>query len=88
MTFPILRVFTAIKRIRLLLFTLISLVPSVGSVLAMLVVVFLFYGQLGVFLFNGQRVVLQVHIARVYHHRIARGWIAYATSTRCITSTG
>ena len=66
MTFPILRAFTAIRRIRLLLFTLIGLVPSVSSVLALLVVVFLFYGQLGVFLFEGKLTILQVRIATLF----------------------
>jgi two pore calcium channel protein, plant len=53
MTFPLLRLFSIIRRTRELVFTLLSLIPQFGAILVVLLIVFFIYGVLGVFFLTG-----------------------------------
>ena len=58
-TFPALRIFSTIKRTRTLVFTLLTLLPQIGTVMAVMLVVLFLYGVLGVWFFHDEYEVLQ-----------------------------
>jgi Ion transport protein/Methyl-accepting chemotaxis protein-like, first PDC sensor domain len=59
LSFPLLRVFSAVKRTRHLVFTVITLMPAFASVFSLMFVIFFLYAVLGVWMFEGKFDILQ-----------------------------